>query len=34
MQVVKFKLKHKGAEVEWGREMVLCKQVYLKHDII
>ena len=27
-QVVKFKLKHKGSEIEWGKEMVVCKQVH------
>ena len=26
-QVVKFKLKHKDAAIEWGPELVLCKQV-------
>jgi len=25
-EVVKFKLKHKGSGVEWGKEIVLCKQ--------
>jgi len=28
-QVVKFKLKHKGSEIEWGKEMVVCKQCEL-----
>ena len=25
---MKFKLKHKGSGVEWGKEIVLCKQVF------